>query len=181
MNAPAIGLSSASCPPFVEVQRFRQPWLIAIVLGIAGLLWWGFTAQIVLGQPWGSKPAPDAMLWVLFLLVGIGFPALFAFGSMLTTLDGDGVLIRYMWVVKRRIAWRDIRSASAVTYHPIMDYGGWGVRWSFKGWCYNVSGNRGVTVALANGSSVLIGSQRPEELTEAIAMKTTAPEDRIRA
>jgi hypothetical protein len=37
-----------------------------------------------------------------------------------------------------------------------------------KGWAYNVRGNRGVQLELANGKRILIGSQRAEELAGAI-------------
>jgi hypothetical protein len=58
------------------------------------------------------------------------------------------------------------------TYRPILEYGGWGVRYSFvrKGWAYTVSGNRGVQLQLANGKRILVGSQRAEELARAIGV-----------
>ncbi len=44
-----------------------------------------------------------------------------------------------------------------------------GIRWAGKGrMAYNVSGNKGVEIALADGHSVMVGSQRPDELAEAI-------------
>ena len=41
---------------FEERQRFTQVWLWALLLGVSGLMLWGFVQQIVLGRPWGSKP-----------------------------------------------------------------------------------------------------------------------------
>jgi hypothetical protein len=43
------------------------------------------------------------------------------------------------------------------------------VRFGPRGRAYNVSGNRGVEITLANGKRVLIGSQRSDELAAAIA------------
>jgi hypothetical protein len=54
------------------------------------------------------------------------------------------------------------------TYRPIRDYGGWGIRYGRGGKAYNVSGNRGVMLELSDGQKLLIGSQRPEELANAI-------------
>jgi hypothetical protein len=58
------------------------------------------------------------------------------------------------------------------TYWPILEYGGWGISYSFfgKGWAYNVNGNRGGQLELANGKRILIGSQRAEELARAIGV-----------
>ena len=42
-----------------------------------------------------------------------------------------------------RIACEDIKAVKARTYRPIMEYGGWGIRWSRRGKAYNVYGNRG--------------------------------------
>jgi hypothetical protein len=57
----------------------------------------------------------------------------------------------------------------ARVYRPILEYGGWGIRCGFKGArAYNVSGNKGVQLILQNGKRLLIGSQKPDELVEAI-------------
>lgn len=168
MAAPNDALNGRPATRFVEVQRFRQWWMIAIIAGASGLVWYCFVVQILLGQPVGTKPASDAAVWVLTALIGVGFPLFFASISMRTVVDADGVTIRFFPVWTRRIRLADIASAAAVTYHPIMDYGGWGIRWSFAGWCYNVSGNRGVKVTLADGSQVMIGSGRAEELAASI-------------
>jgi hypothetical protein len=58
----------------------------------------------------------------------------------------------------------------ARTYRPILEYGGWGIRYSpfAKGWAYNVSGNQGVQLELASGKRILIGPQRAEELARAV-------------
>ena len=62
-----------------------------------------------------------------------------------------------------------IRSCTARRYRPILEYGGWGYRWGRGGSrAYNVRGNRGVQIVLQDGKTILIGSQRPEELASAI-------------
>jgi hypothetical protein len=69
--------------------------------------------------------------------------------------------------------WREfplatIVKAEAVTYRPILEYGGWGIRIGRKGWAYNISANQGVQVTLESGKSFLLGSLQPEELAIAI-------------
>ena len=72
---------------------------------------------------------------------------------------------------RRRIARAAIASAEAVTYSPIADYGGWGIKWGRGGIALNARGNRGVQLTLRDGRRVLIGSQKPDALAEAL----TAP------
>jgi hypothetical protein len=59
-------------------------------------------------------------------------------------------------------------SIEAVTYAPIGEYGGWGLRYVKNGRAYNVGGNRGVRIDYENGKHVLLGSERAEELEEAL-------------
>ncbi len=42
------------------------------------------------------------------------------------------------------------------------------MKYGRAGKAYNVSGNRGVQLKLSSGKGLLIGSQRPEELAQAI-------------
>jgi hypothetical protein len=67
-----------------------------------------------------------------------------------------------------RIAAEEISGFQPCTYNPIRDYGGWGIRFGRKGKAYNVSGDRGVQIELAKEKHLLIVSQRPEELVEAL-------------
>ncbi len=76
--------------------------------------------------------------------------------------------ILYPPLTKRNIPIYTIRSCESRKYRPLVEYGGWGVRCGRKGRAYNVKGNLGVQLTLTNGESILIGSQKPDELLEAI-------------
>ena len=56
------------------------------------------------------------------------------------------------------IRFDEIENVEAITYSPIKDYGGWGIRYRMKGRAYNVKGNQGVKVYLKNGKNILFGS-----------------------
>jgi len=154
---------------FSEAQRFTQVWLWVLVLVVTAIGWWGLVQQIVLGRDFGTNPAPDGILWVIFILFGIGFPLFFRSLKLVTELRDDHVYLRYFPIYTRRIPYENIRSVCARKYRPIVEYGGWGIRWSpTNGMAYNVSGNMGVQLELTNGKRVLIGSQRADELERAI-------------
>jgi hypothetical protein len=91
------------------------------------------------------------------------------FMKLSVRVDDEALHIRFFPLVKRHIRLEEIARWEARTYRPLLEYGGWGIRCGWKGMAYNVSGNRGVQLELANGKRLLIGSQRPEELAEAIS------------
>lgn len=165
-NAPAA---------FREVQYFRQKWLW-VLLGATSLVMIGIFAdawvtQLVLKRPWGDRPMSDTALvatGAFSILAAVGFLFLFYRLRLVTEVRKDGILIHFWPLARKRIDFAAIRSCRVVTYHPIRDYGGWGIRYGRKGKAYNVSGNQGVELVFAEGKPLLIGSQRPEELAAAI-------------
>ena len=159
-------------PLYRETQHFRQLWLWALVLFTALLSLYGAFQQLIMGEPFGSNPAPDSVMVILAMIFGIGLP-LFMFTTNLTTeVHSDGLYFRFFpfHLSLRRIAIEEIGGFEVCTYSPIKDYGGWGIRYGRKGKAYNVSGNRGVKLELSNGKRLLIGLQKPEELAEALSL-----------
>ena len=115
-------------------------------------------------------------LWGLVLSGLAVVIAVFGYGMvrMITEVGGDGLYIRFFPLTKRVILYKQIESCRSRTYRPLAEFGGWGIRWGWKsGKAYNVSGNRGVQVVLADGRKILIGSQRPDELADAINAQLT--------
>lgn len=159
-------------PVYHEKQSFRQVWWVMLLLfGVAVLMWWGFIQQIVFGRPWGTNPAPDWMMWLLLLLIGIGFPILFWNMCLIIEVHSDHMQLRYTPFYQRSIQWSEINSISALAYTPIRQYGGWGIRGSGRRRAYSIKGNQGVELILEDGSSVLIGSQESQELAVAIELQ----------
>ena len=154
---------------FREVQYMRHVrWLMLLILGISAWMWWGFIQQIVLGKPWGNKPSPDWMMWLLWLIIGIGFPLAFYQMRLIVEINEDQVSVRYVPLKRTSILISDIEAVEARTYKPLREYGGWGIRGSSQRRAYNVSGNHGVELTLYDGRKIMIGSQKAEELSLAI-------------
>jgi hypothetical protein len=160
---------------FREVQRFRQKWLwIAIVVVLLGLIisfGYGMIEQLVFGRPWGNRPMSDTALAIVgpfMILMGIGISWLFLKLKLLVEVREDGVYIHFVPLARQTVPFGDIVGCEVRTYRPLREYGGWGVKYGRGGKAYNVSGNRGVQLKLSSGKGLLIGSQRPEELAQAI-------------
>ena len=153
-----------------EVQHFRQVWLWIIILSIPALMIYAVVEQLFLGRPFGDNPAPDAVLIILAVIFGLGLPALFLATNLTTEVRSDGLYIRFFpfHFSFRRITSDELAHYEARTYSPLREYGGWGIRYGSKGKAYNISGNRGLQLEFSNGDRLMIGSQRPEELAQAI-------------
>lgn len=156
-------------PHFQEVQFLRQSPFSWLVYFVEAVIWYGFVRQIIFQQPFGTNPAPDWMMWLIWLLIGIGLPLLWVVSKLIVEVHDTYLHIRYVPFISRQILFSDIRRVEARTYSPILEYGGWGVRWWFGGKrAYNVKGNRGVELELHNGQTIMIGSQQTDELAQAI-------------
>jgi hypothetical protein len=154
---------------FQEQQRISMWWVWLAVLVPAAIMANIFVEQIVFGQPHGEHPGPDWLLWVLTLFLCLCVPALLWILRLTVTVDDAGIHIRYYPFVRRTIPFTDIRAFHARRYRPIREFGGWGIRSGLgKKSAYNAKGNLGVELYLRNQRSIMIGSQRHEELAAAI-------------
>ena len=156
---------------FKELQRVRQIWVYALILAIFGLWIWQLVQQVVMGIPFGTKPAPDVMV-ILLGIIPIAALALMLTLKLETTVDSNGVSYR-MWPFHRnfrQIKAGDIEKWEVKKYSPIGDYGGWGIRvgWGRNGMAFNMSGNMGAWFELKNGKRILIGTRKPEEFKAAL-------------
>jgi hypothetical protein len=60
-----------------------------------------------------------------------------------------------------------------VSYSPLGDYGGWGIRGVKNHRCYNISGKQGLKATFQDGKSVLIGTQQADKLSLWLAATKT--------
>jgi len=163
-------------PLFREEQRFSQIW-VGVGAGVASIgllpLWYGVYLQLVEGIPMGDKPASDTIL--LAISVGVTVLMLGIFLLLLkarlnTTLGMSGIEFRFIPFHRRvhLISWTEVAKAYVRTYRPIVEFGGWGIRFGLKGRAYNVSGKQGLQLVMKNGKKILFGTQKPNEIRSAL-------------
>jgi hypothetical protein len=152
-------------------------WLVIlpICVGLIGFFAWAMVEQLVWGRPVGDQPMSDLMLMILgplLILLSVGLLWMMWAARLVTEVRDDGIYVRFHPFHRdfRGFLWGGIDSFEACTYRPILEYGGWGIRFGSDAEAYNVSGNRGLQLDLKWGrpGRVLIGSQRPEELAMAV-------------
>jgi hypothetical protein len=159
---------------YKERQKFNQVW-VWILLGISGLVpisafGFGIYKQIILRQQFGNNPMSDSGLitaFVCVLLLVSALTWLFVVANLSTVIDSSGISYRFFpfHFKYHKMNWNEIASYEVVTYHPIRDYGGWGVRYGNGGKAFNVSGDKGLQLHLKTGKKLLIGTQNEQEIT----------------
>jgi len=151
----------------------NSKWLWGVLLGTALVTYFllirSLYFQLYLGKAYGDKPMGDNALMITFVLVTLFFTGLFWLirsAELICTIDQD--LIRYQLKPYQSkptlISWSDVSSYELTKYKAISQYGGWGVRVTSEGMAYIVKGDNAFKLLLRNGKSILIGTQKEEEL-----------------
>jgi hypothetical protein len=159
-----------------EEQRIKHFWWIWLLIGpISALFWYGFVQQIIFGVPFGSKSAPNIVIYMSWLIAGIGLPLLFYSLRMIVEIRRSTLYIRFIPFRTRKIPISKVVHIEPSVYRAFHEYGGWGIKMGNDGWvAYTVSGNQGVKLVLANGEKLLIGLQHPTDFIDAFSKNTTA-------
>lgn len=142
---------------FRETQRMRQWWLIVLMLAVTLFTVFGiWTSRNE--EKWWNLLVPITILMLTNVLI---------FSMTLRTwIDTEGVAFSYMPLLRKRIfEWKDIEKAEIIQY-SMWEAGGYGIRLGAHGWTYNTSGNMGLKLKLKSGKTLLIGTQKAEELKE---------------
>lgn len=118
----------------------------------------------------GSNPTPDLLNILFWLIFAVGIPYGFYKAELRTKVYSDRICIKLFpfHLNEQCYNLNHIEGFEAITYRPIIDYGGWGIRYGLKGKAYNISGKKGVKLQFPAGKPLLIGSQNPKELAEAL-------------
>ncbi len=150
---------------FSEVQKFRQWWLWALLIGVV---------MVPVAITYFNHDQKVSGGLATEMLIGAAVPllilVLFYIMQLRTKIDETGIYYRFFPIHFQVlvISWEEVTKAYVRQYSPILEYGGWGIRYGLggKGKAYNVSGNMGLQLELNTGKKILIGSQQPNELNE---------------
>jgi hypothetical protein len=166
---------------FREVQRFqaRPRGLLTLVplAALAGALVFFASTRGTSDQVLGGVIGPAGLAVGVGCMVFFGVAVLISLARLVTEVRRDGLFIQFYPFERsfQRIPLRALDRLDTITYRPILDYGGRGIRYGRKGKAYTVSGNRGVVLTFVRGRSLLIGSQRCEDLALALEQLLEKP------
>lgn len=140
-------------PPVIYAHR-QIGWLTAgpvtVVLGF--VVWRLLSAGLTV----------PALLCLSLLLLFVGL-----FGSLAAAVDSSRLRLRFgIGIIRKSVPIRTIRAFRIVSTHWFY---GWGIRFTPRGWLWNVAGLEAVELDLDNGSHFTIGTDDPEGLVRALA------------
>ncbi len=145
------------------------PTVLVSVVVIGSLL---YSNGEKIAQGLGDVEKQKDFWWSLAITIGINLlmVLLFFWTKLQTKVGAENLCIRYFPFTRWKcFPAKDIRSFEAVKYSPIGDAGGYGIRKSKKyGKVYNASGNQGVFIHLHSGKMLLLGTQKPAILCDAL-------------
>jgi hypothetical protein len=149
---------------FKETQRFTQWWLWLVLLGS-----WGSMVFALLMDP------PNSLVGQIAIgILAISLPTLFWQMRLTTRITIEGIYVRFIpfHFKEQFYSWESIESAQIRTYNPLLEYGGWGIKYGFNGQgkVYNVAGNQGLQLVFKSGDKLLIGTQKPQEIQAAVRL-----------
>ena len=172
-----MSIAMVNRPP-VAVYREEQwfsGWIYAGLVGLA-VMAVGLLVRVdlpVLRRRRGARDAGPPAMAAGRRWSGLSLPPVLVVGLLRMTTEVHPTELR-LWFglipTYRHVVPLDaVRAVEPVRYRPIADCGGWGIRRGRDGErVFTARGDRGVRLTLHDGSTLLVGSQRPEELARTI-------------
>lgn len=158
---------------FSEIQRFRVRWAWLAAIALNALFLYAIIQQIILGKPFGTKPAPDIVLIlaeILFLLLLVFIASI----RLRTTFNSNGIQYQFFpfQLKATSIEWNELSDAYIREYNSLYEYGGWGIRYgtSKTGRAINTSAscNKGLQLRFTGGKLLLIGTRNPDAIQKVL-------------
>lgn len=112
----------------------------------------------------GTSMLPGEIIFTVLMLLTCNLM------FMRTTVTNAEIVITFGLLFPlyvRHISVHDIAEVEPVRYEPLQDYGGWGIRGWGKRRALNARGDLGMLITLRDETKILIGSQQPQEFTDA--------------
>jgi hypothetical protein len=151
---------------FTEKQSYTKGWMLLLVLFLLAI---AITPWIVYLMDYETELVGAIVGSVIGTLLTLLFLTL----SLRTRIDEQGIHYQYkpMHGNERHIPWSQITHVEVRTFRPLMEYGGWGLR--FRGFdtndlLLNVSGKTGIYLVTTDGRKIMLGTQKPDEARVAL-------------
>lgn len=147
---------------FNESQSYKGTWVIYVILMLE------LPTVILLTVLYFTTEEKQEMGFALVFIFGIMSLVLFLFFNIRleTRIDHQGIHYRYLPFIRnwKLIKKESIRSMEVITFNPISDYGGWGMKGNKTTKLYNITGDAGFLVDSGETKKTLLGTLKAKEL-----------------
>lgn len=150
-------------PAYVERTPLAA-WVYALLWGLLIL-----GAYSVLAGWDTDLPAPGRWLVAASILASGALVHLLLVGLTVRVFD-DRIVVSIGWlgIIRTTVPLDDVEAVEPVTYRPIREFGGWGVRGWGKKRAWTARGDQAVILWLTGDRRLYVGSDRPLRLAERI-------------
>ncbi|MGI8892955.1 MAG: hypothetical protein ACR2GN_05785 [Bacteroidia bacterium] len=154
-----------------EVQKFSSPliWIFLFLLFfiflaiIAVYLFNDYSFDKTIGN---DKPVMEYIIIAVSLLIIFLLMYFFSVMKLEIVIDNKFLFFTFKPFLTRKIPLSDILGFTERKYRPLIEFRGWGIRYSLfgHGMAYTVKGNTGVQFLTRSGQKFLLGTQKPAEI-----------------
>ncbi|MFT5422798.1 MAG: hypothetical protein ACI89L_000567 [Phycisphaerales bacterium] len=160
-------------PEFKETQwLIHNPWFAWLPAMFVVMYTSGFAALALRGV----STQTDLVMWVI---VGLIVPAVMCTWRLRTEVVAGELRVSLppIWGLGWRVSRSRVMSATSFRYRVFKDFGAYGVRRHDEhGWIWNALGNEAVRLRLDGAADRVIGTQRAQELCQALGVAMPAVE-----
>jgi hypothetical protein len=152
---------------FKEEQSYVGTWVMYLILmlEIPALI---LVSVVVLAGESSDKTEGVTAIISVFSIMALAMVLIFNI-KLETRIDEKGIQYKYFPFIKwRLIEKRKIREAKVVSFSPLTDHGGWGIKGNKTTKAYTVIGDTGLSIDVGEKKKILIGTQKPKELGDFI-------------
>ena len=158
-----------------EQQRFESPWIWVPVIGFA-VIFCFFIVRSAIGNFSGLTPNPlfgsilVGSLCIPLLIIILLWKSSFTVGVYSNEIR---FRLKPFHFSDQLIPISKIKEVEVISFRPLRDFGGYGIRYGQGGKAYIVSGGKGVRIKCNDGTTFVLGSQNPQKLAESINQNLT--------
>ena len=149
---------------FHETQRFNKWWVWGLLVLIAA------SFAVSLYKNWNGWQTLGTARFIVPFIVIILVNALILLSKLETMIKQDGIYVKFFpfHLSFKRYEWQKQKEVYVRKYHPLSEYGGWGVRWGIAGKTFNISGKWGIQLVSKEGQRLLVGTQKAEDVRKVL-------------
>jgi len=119
-----------------------------------------------------------AGIWQVYALAGLFILVLMLFHSLTVQIDDVAIGLSFgVGLIRKSIPLDEVAMCQAVRNRWVY---GFGIRYTFTGWMWNVSGLDAVELTYTNGKRFRIGTDEPQELAAAITQALKSSDGVVR-
>jgi len=158
---------------FNEIQGFSI-WYAWAAIGALNILFlYAIIQQVIFGIPFGPNPATNLSLFLIEFAALSFLYFLFSI-RLITSIDDAGIHYRFYPFQKKitTVEWNELSDVYMREYNSFYEFGGYGIRIGAhktnRAINTSASCNVGLQLEFKDGTFLLIGTKRPEEIRQII-------------